>query len=130
MWARAHAHDAKVVQENCRKQNQLRTTLPFSLWQNGGNDRGNAWSLCQNYRKEVGWPPFSTQIGQVEERNFPLSGLYCKGKHKLELFLQILSTLAIFYRLFLLVVSKKNNGTRSFVHLTMILNNYPLYPRY
>lgn len=36
----------------------------------------------------------------------------------LKLCVQILSTLVVFYRLFLLVLANENNGTQSFIHLT------------
>lgn len=66
-------------------------TCSGRVWQNGGISVEEMHSP----RKLAG-PLFSMHTGQLEERNFPLSGLSYKGKWHLTLGDQILSTLVVF----------------------------------
>ena len=95
-------------------QNEI-VVLPRAEW--GEQEWGEATAPSQDsQRKQVGHTP-STCSPQLQKRA-PIPELCCKGSCVSK------PRAVAFYRLFLLVLSKENDGTRSFTSFTHLTNIY------
>ena len=105
----------KTVVENRATSSKRDCGSSWAEW--GEQEWGEATAPSQDsQRKQVGHTP-STRFPQLQKRA-PIPELCCKGSCVSK------PRAVAFYRLFLLVLSKENDGTRSFTSFTHLTNIY------